>query len=104
MLYISNSSICFQGDVVVLEGISLSGVGDEGVGPEDAGYCDIEFINSSGRNCNSSTTTTIMAATAVSYSNAKAANDFSTVLLRHSGEFTLFIEGAESNFISISSI
>lgn len=64
----------FQGDVVVLEGSSLSGVG-EGNGPDDAGYCDIEFINSS---------STMAAPT--SHPEATAANDFSTVLSRHSGE------------------
>ena len=63
----------FQGDVVVLEGSSLSGVG-EGNGPEHARYCDIESINSS------------MMAAPTSHPEATAANDFLTVLSRHSGE------------------
>ncbi|XP_033214194.1 trinucleotide repeat-containing gene 6C protein isoform X3 [Belonocnema kinseyi] len=64
-----------KGDVVVLEGSSLSGVG-EGNGPEHARYCDIKSINSS------------MMAAPTSHPEATAANDFLTVLSRHSGEFS----------------
>ncbi|XP_015596287.1 trinucleotide repeat-containing gene 6C protein isoform X2 [Cephus cinctus] len=64
-----------KGDVVVLEGSSLSGVG-EGEGPERARYCDIEFINSS------------MMAAPTSHPEATAANDFLTVLPRQSGELS----------------
>ncbi|XP_043482810.1 trinucleotide repeat-containing gene 6B protein isoform X3 [Leptopilina heterotoma] len=64
-----------KGDVVVLEGSSLSGVG-EGNGPEHARYCDIKSINSS------------MMAAPTSHPEATAANDFLTVLSSHSGEFS----------------
>ncbi|XP_023248225.1 protein Gawky isoform X7 [Copidosoma floridanum] len=70
-----------KGDVVVLEGSSLSGVG-EGYGSEDAGYCDIEFINN-----NSSSSSTMTAPN--SHPEATAANDFSTVPSCHSGELGL---------------
>ncbi|XP_020288424.1 trinucleotide repeat-containing gene 6C protein isoform X2 [Pseudomyrmex gracilis] len=62
-------------DVVVLEENSLDGVGEE-EGSEHTRYCDIESI------ANSST----MAAP-ISHPQATAANDFSTVLPYHAGEF-----------------